>query len=174
MVRRRERLSDIKRVLDDSRVELRNRLLVETALMANSWDPGNRTAGRMALGATDAAKPVRLSRENLARTRTLRRALDGHKPALESLARELVADQDVAEGVRGIAAKLLSASSIVLIKEHIANPRRGRERELVDALESLDSRVIAPIVEDLEALARRSPYESVKRAALAVLARSRG
>lgn len=161
-------------MLDESRVDFRQRLLNETAAMANSLVPEARLAARKILGATDFMKfDVQLDGETLKRVRSIRKVIDGNNKLTDLFAKEILKDKDVEnEGLKKIAAKLISVRSVVLIKKHIRNPRTGpKEQELIEALESLDEKLVAPMHDELKQLARRSPYESVKRAAMAILER---
>lgn len=169
---RRERISDVRGLLEESRLQMQNHLLLETAKMANSWDPFHRTAARRALRTFDIIPFSRLDRESWHRLRKLKRALDGHTPSVDFLARELAKDDGTPPKMKSTAAKLISVNCVLKIKEHVSDPYSVKERELVEALESIDFRVVAPIREELEHIANKSPYESCKRLAMALLERA--
>lgn len=164
----------LQSMLEESRVRFRHQLLLETAGMANSLVPEHRLAARSILGAPDFVKyDVKLDKDTTKRVRSMRKVLDGNNKLTDAFAREIVKDNDVDnEELKKIAAKVVSVSSVVLIKRHIRNPVAGpKENELIEALESLDEKLIPPMQDELKQLAKKSPYESVKRAAMAILER---
>jgi hypothetical protein len=171
MIRKKTHLQSM---LEESRTAFRHHLLVETAEMANSWVPEYRAVARRILGTNDFVKmDVQLDRDTMKKVRSLKKVIGGNNKLTDAYAREVVKDKEVeSDNMKKIAAKLVSVGSAVLIRRHIKNPRTGpKEQELVEALESLDEKLVAPMHEELKQLARKSPYESVKRAAMAILER---
>jgi hypothetical protein len=177
MAPRQKNPDNVKKLLEQSRAEFRSHLLLETAMMASSLVPEHRTAARKILGVGDfPGAEILLDRDTLKRIKSVRKVIEGDNKITDAFAREIIKDEEVDnEELKKKAAKLVNTSSVAMIRRHVSNPWRGpKEKELLEALESLDERVIAPMKDDLEQLAEKSPYESVKRAAMALLARSYG
>ncbi|HSB47180.1 MAG TPA: hypothetical protein VLD37_04135 [Candidatus Bilamarchaeum sp.] len=171
----RNNTGEVRTLLEDMRHEFRYLMMHETALTADCLLPEARQTARAILGIGDVAKPkIEFDDDARKHIRTMRMVLDGNKRAIDAMATEIFKnggeeDEDVKTNV----AKLVNAKSILLLKTHVSNPERGpKEQELLDALENLDSSVIGPMRKDIESIVRKTPYESVKRAAMAVLERN--
>ncbi|MEW6722063.1 MAG: hypothetical protein AB1324_02285 [Candidatus Micrarchaeota archaeon] len=172
--RKKAELKRIGELVESSRREFQALILHETALMADSWVPEQRVTARTILGIGDCASvSVRFSRQDRARIATMKKVFRDEGRAIDALAANVLKEESLGDDeIRRKASKLVGARSSLLIKKHAAGSARGpNEKELLEAIESLDSRILAPLREDLARIARESPYESVRRAAGIALGR---
>jgi hypothetical protein len=152
--------------LQSARGALQAGLAVETAIMAESLHPEVRATGRRILGIWDDALEPGLEEK----AQAMKKAVDGNPDALYALAKEMLGDDEVGGEMGAFAMALLCMQSIVSIKQHAIEPSSGpRESELLWMLETLGPSVVEAVGEDLELIAKKSPFKSVKKAARAVL-----
>jgi hypothetical protein len=151
--------------LDKARMVFRSGMAEETALLADSLNPEWRGIARKILGIGGA----QFDAEDEARIATMRKVIDGEPYAMFALAREMLDGEELEPAMRERAGTLVCIHSIVVLKQHAADPAASREKELMEILEVIGQPIISMLSADLELIARRSPYENVRSAARAVL-----
>ena len=140
-------------------------MVEETASLAESMNPEWRGVGRKILGIGGETFPP----QEEGRIATLRKVVDGEPYAMFALARELISDADIDPQMREYAGTLVCMHSIVVLKAHAVDPAASREKELMEILETIGQPIISMLSADLEMIAKRSPYESVRTTARAML-----
>jgi hypothetical protein len=141
-------------------------MLTKAALLAESLNPDSRLAGRKILGIGEG----QLGPYDESRIATMRRVVDGEPYAMFVLAREMVMDEEVVGTLRVYAGALVSMHSIMAVKLHAIDPSKGAgETELMESLECISPPVVTLLADDLAVISRKSPYESVRSTAKAMI-----
>ncbi len=151
--------------LQDARGAFQSIMVEEAALLAESMNPEWRGVARKILGISGGE----FEPEQEARIATMRKVVDGDPYAMFALARGMVEDDEVDGDMRVRAGALVCMHSIVVLKQHAADPASSGEKELMEILESLMPPIAGMLCGDLAVIARRSPYENVRSAAKAIV-----